>query len=35
MIYKSNIIGLEIIGINNEVEDKFIIPLTLEEDCNG
>lgn len=33
--YKSNIIGLEIIGINNEVEEKFIIPLTLEEDCDG
>ena len=33
--YKSNIIGLEIIGINNEVEEKFVIPLTLEEDCDG
>jgi transcriptional regulator with XRE-family HTH domain len=31
--YKSNIIGLEIIGIKNGVEEKFIIPLTLEEDC--
>ena len=31
--YKSNTISLEIIGINNKKEEKFVIPLTLEEDC--
>jgi len=31
--YKSNIISLEIIGINNSGEEKYVIPLSLEEDC--
>ncbi len=31
--YKSNNISLEIIGINNKVEEKYVVPLSLEEDC--